>query len=190
MTSKNESAANRSRTDLSDPVLPRDHTRGSASAKVTLVEYGDFGCPFCAAAVPVLRELERRFGPDLRLVFRHNPRGFDHPHAPKAAEAAEAAAEQGKFWEMHDLLFAHQDALEDDDLIGYARGLGLDVAKFTANLRSGAHRDRVHADELSGVRSRVISTPSFFINGKHFSDTPDVERLGQAIEAARQASAG
>lgn len=169
-------------------MLAGDHARGPASAKVTLVEYGDFACLFCARAVPVLRELEQRFGSDVRLVFRHNPRGFDDPHEPKAAEAAEAAAEQGKFWEMHDLLFAHQDALEVPDLVGYATALGLDVAKFTANLEAGAHRGRVHADERSGVRSHVISTPSFFINGKHFSDTPDVARLGDAIEAVVQAN--
>lgn len=161
MTSTNEPPMNHWHSDLSDPELPHDHVRGAAAAKVTLVEYGDFECPSCARAEPVLRELERRFGADLRLTFRHNPRSFDHPHAAKAAEAAEAAGDQGKYWEMHDALLAHQDALEDSDLIAYAERLRLDVAKFTADLSARAHRHRVHQDELSGVRSHVISTPSF-----------------------------
>ena len=119
------------------------------------------------------------------MVFRHNPRAFAHPHAALAAEAAEAAAEQGKFWEMHDLLFAHQNALEERDLMGYAQKLELNTEKFAAELRSRAHRERVHADELSGVKSQVISTPTFFINGMRFKDTPDFDRLAAAIDAAR-----
>ena len=170
--------------DLSEPVSERDHLRGSASARVILVEYGDFECPFCARAVAVVRALEQRFGTDLCFAFRHNPRAFAHPHAPLAAEAAEAAADQGKFWEMHDALFAHQHALEEHDLIAYATELDLDAARFTRDLRSRAHRERVHADELSGVKSQVISTPAFFINGARFRDTPDVERLGAAIQLA------
>src|SRR5262245_33221263 len=116
--------------DLSDPVNARDHVRGDATAKVLLVEYGDFECPFCARAEPVVRTLLERFGKDLGFVFRHNPRVYDHPHARKAAEAAEAAADQGKFWEMHDHLFSHQSALKDEDLIGYAKKLGLDADRF------------------------------------------------------------
>src|SRR4051794_17260327 len=112
-----------SHSRLSDPVTARDHVRGPATAKAIVVEYGDFECPFCARAVPVLKELERKYGADLRVVFRHNPRAFDHPKAPLAAEAAEAAAEHGKFWEMHDLLFEHQSALEPADLEGYAARL-------------------------------------------------------------------
>jgi protein-disulfide isomerase len=172
-------------SDLREPVGPEDHVRGPASARITLVEYGDFQCPYCARAYPVVRELERRFGDDLRVVFRHNPRSFDHPRAPFAAEAAEAAAAQGKFWEMHDLLFEHQNALEDIDLVAYARRLDLDLTQFTADLRDRTHRKRVHADELSGVRSKVISTPTFFINGVHYSDTPDLEHLSAALEQAR-----
>src|SRR5205814_1383595 len=101
-----------------------------------------------------------------------------------AAEAAEAAAEQGRFWEMHDTLFTHQRALEENDLIGYARALGLDVDRFERDLRSRAHRERVHQDELSGVRSHVISTPTFFVNGVRFTGTPDLEGLSQVIELA------
>src|SRR5882672_4943833 len=113
MTTNKGSTESQRPLDLTEPVLPRDHVRGAPSAKVTLVEYGDFECPFCARAVPTVRELERKYGGDLRVVFRHNPRAFDHPHARAAAEAGEAAAEQGKFWEMHDLLFSHQSALEE-----------------------------------------------------------------------------
>jgi len=172
--------------DLSEPVTARDHVRGPMNAKVTLVEYGDFECPFCARAEPVLAELLKRFT-DLRLVFRHNPRVFDHPHARKAAEAAEAAADQGKFWEMHDVLFSHQNALDDDALVSYAKDLGLDVDRFREALRSGAHHERVHADELGGVKNHVISTPTFFVDGKRFQDKPDVEALSAAIAAARGA---
>ncbi len=174
--------------ELSEPPTPRDHVRGSSTAKVTLIEYGDFECPFCVRAEPVVRALLKRFDGDLRFIFRHNPRDYDHPHAHQAAEAAEAAAEHGKFWEMHDLLFTHSSALEKKDLISYAKELGLDVAEFTAALDSRAHHDRVHHDELSGVQSRVLSTPTFFINGVHFRDKPDLETLASAIEAARDAA--
>jgi protein-disulfide isomerase len=177
-------------TDLSEAISPRDHVRGSGRAKVTLIEYGDFECPYCARAWPVVRALEQRFGENLLFVFRHNPRAFAHPHAPLAAEAAEAAAEQGRFWEMHDLLFSHQNALEEGDLVGYASELGLDTARFARELRSRAHRERVHADELSGVQSRVITTPTFFVDGTRFKDKPDAERLGAAIDAALRSHAG
>jgi protein-disulfide isomerase len=170
--------------ELSHPVSFLDHVRGAASPKVTLLEYGDFECPFCARAEPVVREIEAYFGGDLQFAFRHNPRAFDHPHARQAAEAAEAAAEQGRFWEMHDMLFAHQSALEYGHLLEYARTLGLDMDRFDAALRTSAHRERVRMDELSGVQSHVISTPGFFINRVRFQDTPDFERLSAAIELA------
>jgi protein-disulfide isomerase len=174
--------------DLMEPVTPRDHVRGAPSAAVTLVEYGDFQCPYCAQVYPVLRELEQRFGADLRVVFRHNPRAFDHPRAPYAAEAAEAAGEQNRFWEMHDQLFEHQGALEDRDLLSYARTLGLNLERFAADMSERRHKARVHADELGGVRSHVISTPTLFINGQRFTDTPDLESLSRAIAAAREAA--
>jgi protein-disulfide isomerase len=177
-----------SHPDLTEPVTPLDHARGPQTAAVTLVEYGDFQCPYCAHAYPVVRELEQRFGADLRVVFRHNPRAFDHPRAPFAAEAAEAAGEQGRFWEMHDQLFEHQNALEDRDLVSYARTLGLDLERFGADLSTRRHKARVHADELGGVRSHVISTPTFFINGQRYQDTPDIESLSRAIAAAREAA--
>jgi protein-disulfide isomerase len=173
-----------SNTDLSESPAVQDHVRGGPVAKVTLVEYGEFECPFCARAEPAVLELLERYPRDLRLIFRHNPRNQDHPHAHQAAEAAEAAADQGKFWEMHDLLFQNQSKLEEADLVGYAERLGLDIARFRADLKSKAHHARVHHDELTGVKSHVISTPAFFINGKHFNDKPDFKTLSAAIEGA------
>jgi DNA-binding ferritin-like protein len=171
--------------DLAEPVHPNDHSCGPTSALVTLVEYGDFDCHFCAQAHLVVRELSARFAPCLRVVFRHSPRSFDHPHAALAAEAAEAAAEQGMFWEMHDCLFQHQGALEAIDLLGYAQWLGLDDGRFAEALCARAHRARVGRDQLTGVRSRVISSPAFFINGIRFAGSPDSETLGGAISQAR-----
>jgi protein-disulfide isomerase len=171
--------------ELAQPVTEADHARGPASAPVTLVEYADFECPFCARAYPVVRELERRFPDDLRVVFRHNPIGRTHPHAHLAAQASEAAALQGKFWPMHDALFEHQDALEKRDLVERARALGLDMARFEADLESHPVTERVHADELGAVSSRVIATPTFFVNGLHYRDKPVLDDLAGAIEAAR-----
>lgn len=176
-------------TRLAQPVTARDHSRGPANAPVTLVEYGDFECPYCGAAAGVVRELQARFGSDLRFVFRPNPRSHVFPHAEKAAEAAEAAAAQDKFWEMHDLLFANQSALEDADLVDYARRLGLELPRFQEELRSGAYRERVHQLEVGGWPSHVISTPTFFINGVRFEDRPDLETLGAALARARDAAA-
>jgi protein-disulfide isomerase len=175
----------RAMIDLAQPVTDLDHTRGSRSAPVTLVEYGDFECPFCARAYPVVRELERSFTEDLLVVFRHNPIGREHPHAHLAAQASEAAALQGKFWEMHDSLFEHQDRLEERDLVERARAMGLDLARFERDLRSHPVIERVHADEVGAVHSRVISTPTFFVNGVHFREKPDLDALSRAIEAGR-----
>jgi DNA-binding ferritin-like protein len=172
-------------SDLAEPVHPDDHSCGPSSALVTLVEYGDFDCRFCAEAHLVVRELSVRFAPCLRVVFRHSPRSFDHPHAALAAEAAEAAAEEGKFWEMHDCLFEHQGALEAVHLLGYAEWLGLDDDRFADALRARSHRARVGRDQLTGIRSRVISSPAFFINGVRFAGIPDSETLAAAITQAR-----
>ena len=169
--------------DLKTPVTAKDHAIGAPEAPVTLVEYGDFDCPFCARAQPVVKRLVQHFGPKLRFVFRHNPRGEEHPHAHSAAEAAEAAALQGKFWPMHDRLFERQNALEQRDLTGYARELELDVKRFEADMRSPAVVKRVKEDEVGGLRSGVIGTPTFFVNGVHFRDKPDFESLSAAIDA-------
>jgi protein-disulfide isomerase len=172
--------------DLHVHVSARDHVRGAPHGRVTLVEYGDFDCPFCAEAYPVVRALLEQFDKQLRFVFRHNPRGEEHPHARLAAQAAEAAALQGQFWPMHDLLFEHTGALEEQALSRYALSLGLERSKFEADLRSPEVRARVREDEVGGLRSGVIGTPTFFINGMHFRDKPDLATLGSALEALIQ----
>ena len=162
---------------LASPVGERDHVQGPASASVTLVEYGDYECPYCRAAVAIVEELQRVLPDDLRFVFRHFPLENLHPHARRAAEAAEAAASQGKFFEMHAALFEHQAALEDEDLLRYAGELGLDTARFRAELRADAHADRVHADFLEGVRSGVRGTPTFYLDDVRYDGVVGVRQL-------------
>ena len=168
-------------------VLPvseeRDHIRGPKKAPVTLVEYGDFECPFCGQAHPVVEAVQRRMGKQMRFVFRHFPLVNAHPHAEAAAEAAEAAGAQHHFWEMHDLLFEHQDALEDGDLLAYAQTVPLDIERFVAEMGAGIHAPRVREDFLSGVRSGVNGTPSFFINGVRYDGPRDVESMVTAVES-------
>jgi protein-disulfide isomerase len=153
---------------LTTPVGTNDHAAGLDDAPVTLVEYGDFECPYCGMAYPVVKSAQRELGKQLRFVFRNFPLAEAHPHALFAAEAAEAAAAQGKFWEMHDLLFEHQDALEPPDIIGYAKSLGLDMAQLARDLKDPKYTKRVRDDFRSGVRSGVNGTPTFFINGSRF----------------------
>ena len=182
--------------DLADPVDPeRDHVRGPDDAPVTLIEYADFECPYCGQAEPVVRELLAQFGGDLRYVFRHLPLVDVHEHAQLAAEAAEAAGAQGRFWEMHDLLFAHQDALTLQDLEGYARELGLDVERFAERLRTRKYAPRIARDVDSADQSGVAGTPSFFINGRRQTGAYDLDTLGamvarEARTAARPGPAG
>ncbi len=171
-------------TDLVVPVDPaRDHVRGPGKAPVTIVEYGDFECPYCGQAEPVVRELLRDFG-DLRYVWRHLPLNDVHPHAQLAAEAAEAAARQGKFWEMRDLLFDHQGALTSRDLIRYAESLGLDTGKFAADLRKHTGAAHISEDVDSADLSGVSGTPTFFVNGKRHYGAYDIETLTKAVKLA------
>jgi Na+/H+ antiporter NhaA len=168
--------------DLTDPVdLEIDHIRGPSDARVTLVEYGDFECPYCGRAESVTRELVRSFGDDLAFVFRHLPLVDVHEHAELAAEAAEAAGAQGKFWEMHDLLLVNQDDLEFDDLIGYADDLGLDVDRFSEDIASRRHSLRVARDFESADESGVAGTPTFFINGRRHYGPYDLDSLTEAL---------
>jgi protein-disulfide isomerase len=153
---------------LTPPVSDRDHIAGSDDAPVTLVEYGDFECPYCGMAYPIVKTAQRELGDDLRFVFRHFPLSEAHPHARVAAQAAEAAGAQGKFWEMHDMLFEHQDALEPEDLVAYAKALGIDTELFVRELEAGTYEKRVREDFRSGVRSGVNGTPTFFINGSRY----------------------
>jgi protein-disulfide isomerase len=171
--------------DLAAEVDPeRDHIRGPADALVTLVEYGDFECPYCGRAEGVIRELLSDFG-DVRYVWRHVPLTDVHLHAQLAAEAAEAAADQGAFWEMHDLLLEHQDALRRPDLESYARELGLDTERFADELRSHEHAARVADDVDSADLSGVSGTPTFFVNGRRHNGAYDIDGLSASVRAAK-----
>jgi Na+/H+ antiporter NhaA len=172
-------------TDLAVPVDPdRDHIRGPEESMVTMVEYGDFECPYCGMAEPAVRELLRDYG-EVRYVWRHLPLTDVHPNAQLAAEAAEAAGKQGAFWEMHDLLLDHQDALQPRDLIGYADSLGLDTRRFAADLRRHAGMAHVAEDLESADLSSVSGTPTFFINGKRHYGAYDIETLKKAVKLAK-----
>jgi len=162
----------------------RDHIQGPADAAVTLVQYGDYECPYCGAAYPIIKEVQARMRERLRFVFRNFPIVTSHPHAQQAAEAAEAAATQGKFWPMHDLLYENQRRLRDQDLSGYAAKLGLDVELFDKELAEHVHAARVHEDFMSGVRSGVNGTPTFYINGARHDDSYELETLLAALERA------
>jgi Na+/H+ antiporter NhaA len=170
--------------DLYTDVDPeRDHIRGPLDAPVTVVEYGDFECPYCGQAEPVVRELLGEFG-DVRYVWRHLPLTDVHGHAQQAAEAAEAAADQGAFWPMHDLLLGRQDALAFRDLLGYAAELGLDTERFATHLREHAGASRVGEDVDSADLSGVTGTPTFFINGRRHYGAYDIGTLSLAVKAA------
>ncbi len=169
---------------LKPVVGANDHVQGAATAPVTLVEYGDYECPYCGEAYPIVKALQKRLGDKVRFVFRNFPLAEAHPHAEHAAEAAEAAGAQGKFWEMHDLLYENQDALEDEDLARYAKALHLDVPRFVKEMEGHDHFERIRADFSSGVRSGVNGTPSFFINGARHDGPFDLGSLLAAIEEA------
>jgi protein-disulfide isomerase len=171
-------------SSLTPPVGSGDHAHGPADAPVTLVEYGDYECPHCGEAHPIVKAVQSRLGDRLRFVFRHFPIASNHPHAAHAAEMAEAAAERGKFWEMHDLLYENQGALEDADLVGYAASLGIDPAWAASALQSGTFAERVRASFLSGVRSGVNGTPTFFINGARHEGPWDEASLLEALANA------
>jgi NhaA family Na+:H+ antiporter len=173
---------------LSPPVdSARDHVLGGDDAPVTLVEYGDFQCPYCGEAYPVVQELRKRFGSRLRFVFRHMPLADLHPRAPFAAEAGEAAGAQGKFWEMHDRLFEHQHQLDDAELRSHAEAVGVeDGERFDAELRDRVHAARVDEDLQSGTRSGVPSTPAFFVNGVIHLGSASYAELAEAIDAELQ----
>jgi protein-disulfide isomerase len=171
--------------DLAVPLDPeRDHVRGPEDAPVAVLEYGDFECPYCGQAEPVMRDLLADFG-DVRYAWRHLPLNDVHPHAQLAAEASEAAAAQGAFWEMHDLLLDHQDALGVRDLIGYAAELGLDTDRFRDDLRRQAAAGRIAQDVDSADLSGVSGTPPFFINGRRHHGAYDIDTLSAAVRAAR-----
>jgi protein-disulfide isomerase len=172
--------------DLAEEVNPeRDHIRGPDDAPVTLLEYGDFECTYCGQAEGVIRELLSAHGADVRYVWRHLPLNDVHPTAQLAAEASEAAASQGKFWDMHDILLAHQDELSPRDLARYADELGLDVERFRDELRRREHALRVSEDVASADESGVSGTPTFFINGRRHYGVYDIDTLTEEVLAAK-----
>jgi protein-disulfide isomerase len=173
------------RARLAVPVGERDHVRGTASTEMTLVEYGDFECPYTKRARPVVvRRLRQEFGDRLLFVFRNFPLTRIHPHAEAAAEAAEAAAAQGHYWRMHEMLFDNQRAQEDEDLKRYASGLGLDMARFDRELAEQAHAHRVNEDVRSALKSGVEGTPTFFVDGLRHDGPNDLATLRAALEEA------
>lgn len=156
---------------LTPPVDKNDHIQGNSHAPLTLVEYGDYQCPHCGHAYPIIKQVQRKLGDRLRFVYRNFPLSEAHPDAFKAAVAAEAASLQKKFWEMHDVIFENQDALSWTDLFSYAQSIGLDMQLFKEDAQKQEIAGRVEADFESGIRSGVNGTPSFFINGKKYEDS-------------------
>jgi formate-nitrite transporter family protein len=171
-------------TALTPEVGERDHAQGPMDARVTLVEFGDFECPDCGLAYPVLKAVQQALGPNLRFVFRHFPLSASHPHARAAAEAAEVAGAQGRFWEMHDRLYQHQTALADDDLRRHARKVGLDLDLFERAMRLHTQEGRVREDLASGSVSGVRGTPTLFINGTRYDGPRDRSPLVAALARA------
>jgi protein-disulfide isomerase len=163
------------------PVGPSDHAQGNAAAPVTLVEYGDYQCPYCGEAYPIVKAIQRVMGKRLRFVFRNMPLAEVHPQAELAAEAAEAAAAQGKFWEMHDALYEHQDELGPQLVAQLSTRLGLDGARLRRDLEQGAFRERVRRDFMGGVRSGVAGTPTFYINGERYEGKLDAASMVDAM---------
>ena len=173
---------------LTPLVSERDHASGPEDAPVTLVEYGDYECPYCGMAYPIVKKAQHELGEQLRFVFRHFPLAEAHPHAQLAAQAAEAAGAQGHFWDMLVMIFEHQDALDTAVLIGYGKSLGLDVEQLTRDLEAGTYVKRVRDDFRSGVRSGVNGTPTFFVNGIRYDGSWANEQafIGALRDAARQ----
>jgi len=165
------------RIALTLPDPERDHISGSVDGSIRLLEYGDYECPSCGMAQPIVKEIQRQLGGDLLFAFRHFPLTKIHPHSEHAAEAAEAAGTQGIFWDMHDLLFENQGALEDEDLTAYAAELGLDKTRLIREVTSSLYAARIREDFKSGIRGGVNGTPTFFINGERYDGALDLRHL-------------
>lgn len=171
---------------LTKPVSASDHVLGSEDARVTLVEYGDFECPYCGAAYPITSQIIHKMGDQLRFVFRQFPLTEVHPYALAAAEASEAAAAQGKFWEMVDMIYRNQDELDNEHLYDFANAIGLDMKRFKHDMQDHTYEGKVQEDFMSGVRSGVNGTPSFFINGRQYEGPVDIDAMTQALQGAAQ----
>ena len=178
---KSVTISSNSSARLTRPVAGRDHIQGSIDASITLLEYGDYECPLCGEVYPVIKAIQERLGDELCFAFRNFPLATMHPHSEHAAEAAEAAGAQGSFWEMHDVLFENQDALEDEDLGRYAALLGLDARRLVAEVVTGVHNARIREDFRNGVRGGVNGTPSFFINGMRYDGARGLDPLLEAL---------
>jgi protein-disulfide isomerase len=173
-------------TRLAVEVGERDHAIGPADAPVTLLEYGDYECPDCGNAFPIIKRLIAEEGPRLRFVFRNFPLSNVHPHASVAAQAAEAAAAHGKFWEMHDLLYEHQKNLDEYEMSRFALQAGLEIYRFDADMSAERFAGKVAEDYESGVKSGVKGTPTFFINGVRYEGEKDYESLKRAVNEASE----
>ena len=170
---------------LKNPITERDHFSGSFEAPVTLLEYGNFECPHCGKAYPAIKELRKILGDQLRFVFRHFPTSRTHPHSVRAAEAAEAAGAQERFWDMHDQLFTHQTALEDHNLFNYARRLRLDMDRFAKDMSEHTFLKEIEADyQRSLFDEHVTGTPTFYISDLRYTGATGVEDLLSAIKQA------
>jgi len=168
---------------LKNPVTERDHTSGSATAPVTLVEYGNFECIYCGAVYPIIKHVRKLLGDNLRFVFRHFPTVHTHPHSLRAAEAAESAAAQQKFWQMHDQLFTHQTALEDRDLSHYARRVGLNFERFTHDMTEHSFLQQIESDyQLSLFDEHVTGTPTLYLNDVRYTGPTDLDSFLRAIK--------
>jgi len=170
---------------LTLPIAGRDHIQGPIDAPIALLEYGDYECPYCGEVYPIIKAIQERLGDNLCFAFRNFPLANMHPHSFRAAEAAEAAGAQGKFWEMHDLLFENQDALEDEDLAKYALALGLDARRLMEEVIGGLYTARVREDFKSGTRGGVNGTPSFFVNGERYDGARGLDALLAAVSQPR-----
>jgi formate-nitrite transporter family protein len=162
---------------LVEPITAQDHSIGPPDAPITIIEYGDYECPSCLNAVPIIHEVRAALGDRLRFVFRHFPQSSIHPHASAAAEVAEAAADQGKFWEMHEALFRHQKELTEIDYSHLALTLGLEIYRFESSRNLARHGQRIRSDYESGVRNGVTKTPTFFINGRKYDGVVEAHAI-------------
>ena len=163
-----------------------DHIRGSVNAPIVIIEYGDYECPYTGMAYPIVRQIMRRFGDKVQVAFRNFPLNEIHPHAQYAAEAAEAAAAQDKFWQMHDYLFEHQRALEDSHLLQYAEKVGLDINKFKKEVSGHIYAPLIEESLKSGIDSGVEGTPTFFVNGVLYEDSWDLDTFSKFLEKTHQ----
>jgi len=171
---------------LKVPVTQSDHIQGDENALITLVEYGDYECPYCGAAYPIVKRIQKHFGKDLRFVFRNFPLVQSHPHAGIAAMTAELAASKNKFWEMHDLLYENQTSLDMPNLIEYAKSLNLSAIDLQMAIEQEIFSDKIKNDFMSGVKSGVNGTPTFFINGMRHNDSFDYENLLDALSKVKK----